>query len=461
MNFDPPRDAPPTEGGIGNHQRSAADVLVFVDTNVLLHGKPLDDLPLREIIGGQEPIRVVVTITVLREVDAQKTKNSNKGLRRRAGHILTDFRNREPVGRLELRNGARLLFEMRRHGLDLVELGLDPAFADDHILAEVLRAQRENPLRRCVLLSRDAGPLLHGRSLGIETVHLDDAYCLEVPDEQDRKIRELQDEVSRLKTRRPKLGLELEDGRTFREVAVVRPRPLRDDEIEERIRVAGDACPCLDRQAASRTTAGAPLDQALLEALQVQERFFGVSEAAVDRYNREREEWLAALREHFKTTWLQDEALGARSFSLELHLRNSGSAAATDVQVALTFPHGVTPSREDPRRYRSPSPPEKPQRLLDPALRGLTPSVFDRIHSRSGTEPNVQGPWITEDGHSHVVTFAVTKARHQYDYTLPTVFVTLPGFDEIDSFRIEASIFAAELPELVVSPIDLRITMAG
>jgi hypothetical protein len=60
-----------------------------------------------------------------------------------------------------------------------------------------------------------------------------------------------------------------------------------------------------------------------------------------------------------------------------------------------------------------------------------------------------------------VVRFGLTKARHQHDYPLPAFFATLPGFDEIRSFRIGVSIFAAELPVIAETSIDLKIVVTS
>ncbi len=461
MKTDSPDGVPSTTREDEAVEGITLEVLVFVDTNVLLHGKRLDDLPLGTIVGSAERTTVVITSTVVDELDAQKTKNPNKGLRKRASGVLTDFLNQRPVGRLQLRSGASLVFETRRHGLDLICFELDPAIADDHILGEVLRAQREHPSSRCVLLSRDAGPLLRGPSHGIETIRLEDSYCLDVPDEQDRKIRALQEEVAQLKSRQPQLDVAFSDGEAFHEIEIVRPRRLSEENIEARVRASAEASPRLEGPNAPAPSGISAIDSAMRDARRMQERLFGVPDSAVAAYNTEREKWLEALRSYYRSDWLTDEELSSRTISLHFVLRNGGSAAATDVQVSAEFPAGVRLSKDDPRTRRTPRAPEKPRGLPDSVTGGFSDHLLDRAMLGPSEKPNTRGPWIDDADDRCVVKFGLAKVRHQHDYPLPAFFATLPDFDEIRSFRIGVSIFAAELPVIAETSIDLKIVVTS
>lgn len=461
MKADSPDGVPSTTGGDGNGEEHTPEVLVFVDTNVLLHGKRLDDLPLGTIVGSAERTTVVITSTVVDELDAQKTKNPNKSLRKRASGVLTDFLNQRLVGRLQLRSGASLVFETRRHGLDLTSLGLDPTIADDHVLGEILRAQREHPASRCLFLSRDAGPLLRGTSLRIETIRLDDSYCLDVPDEQDRKIRALQEEVAQLKSRQPKLAVAFSDGKAFHEIEIVRPRRLDEEAVEVRVRASADALPRMEEANTPARSGSSAIEAVMRDALRTQENLFGVSENAVAAYNLKREKWLEDLRAYYRSDWLADEELSARTISLHFTLRNGGSAAATDVQVSAAFPAGVRLSKGNPRTRRTPRAPEKPRGLLDSVNGGFFNHVLDRAMLGPSEQPNTRGPWIDDEDDRCVVRFSLTKARHQHDYPLHAFFATLPDFDEIRSFRIGVSIFAAELPVIAETSIDLKIVVTS
>lgn len=462
MNAPSPDGVPSTTSGAERGEGEAPEVLVFVDTNVLLHGKRLDELPLGTIVGSAGLTTVVITSTVVDELDAQKTKNPNKGLRKRASGVLTDFLNRQLAGQLQLRSGASLLFETRRHGLDLSALGLDASIADDHILGEILRAQREHPAARCVFLSRDAGPLLRGASRGIESIRLEDSYCLDVPDEQDQKIRALQGEVAQLKSRQPKLAVAFNDGEAFQEIEIVRPRRLGEEAVEMRVQASADAVPRMGGANAPALSGSSAVEAVMRDALRTQENLFGVSDSAVAAYNLKREKWLEDLRAYYRSDWLADEELSARTISLHFILRNGGSAAATDVQVSAAFPAGVRLSKDDPGTRRTPRPPEKPRGLRDPITGGFSNGMLDRAMFGPSEQPNTRGPRIDggEDD-QRVVKFSLTKVRHQHDYPLPEFFATLPDFDEIRSLRIGVSIFAAELPEFAENSISLKIVVTN
>lgn len=442
MSVDPPSETRPPATPDAVH--------VFVDTNVLLHGQPLDGLPIHSLLGvpPKEVVTVVITRTVLAELDGQKVKNPNKGLRDRAGKRTRELWERERAKNWKLRNGAQLALETRPHGLDLPAIGLDGTIIDDVILAEVLRAKRDEPWRRIFVLSGDSGVLVKASRLGIAVVELTSANRLEVPDAQDRKIRGLAAENERLKNRLPRLAVAFADRAAFLKAEIVRPRALDPKEVERRVEQRA-----ADSPAITVTPPEGPYGIAGAGSIfAVQREVLGPSERDATNFNQKREDWLRRVRAYYETDWLADAELSARTLAFDLVLVNAGSATGTDIRVALRFPKGIGVDVGAPVPKGLPRRPERPRSAFDSLSMALVgpdaAPTFERFLAASGPPPNIGGPWVdAEDDGSVTATFRIAKARHQNALALPRLFVLLAPFDTLGSFSVTASIIAAELAD--------------
>lgn len=452
MSVDPPSETRPPAVPDAVH--------VFVDTNVLLHGRALDELPIHSLLGvpPTEVVTVVITRTVLAELDGQKVKNPNKGLRDRAGKRTRELWERERTKNWKLRNGAQLALETRPHGLDLPAIGLDGTITDDIILAEVIRAKRDEPWRRIFVLSGDSGVLVKASRLGIAVVELTLENRLEVPDAHDRRIRELAAENERLKNRLPRLAVAFAERAVFLKAEIVRPRSLDPKEVEKRVEQRAADFPAI-----TVTPPEGPFGIAGAASIfALQHEVLGPSERDATNFNQKREDWLRQVRAYYETAWLADDELFARTLVFDLILVNAGSATGTDIRVELGFPKGVTADVGAPVPKGLPRRPERPRSAfesLSTALVGpeLAASV-ERFHAASGSPPNIGGPWMdSEDDGTVTATFRIAKARHQSALALPRLFVLLPPFDTLGSFNVTVSVIAAELADWSMSTLNVEV----
>jgi hypothetical protein len=423
----PGRDAPEVAASPGDVEGPVAEVLVFPDTNVLLHGKGLEELPVPAIVKAGGKVTVVLTRTVLAELDGQKTKNPNKGLRERAGKRSRALWNLYRNDDRALSANVSVEFEMKAPDGDLAALGLDATVGDDRILAEVLAVKSRSGERRVILLSRDAGMLIKAAELGLESIELDDEHVLPVPDEQSSKLQALQRENEKLRSRVPKLSVSFEDGRSFLETSVVRPRQLSEPEIRARCEEAARSIPVM----------APPVPTAM-------ERMLGTSlpglpgalgqpsDSAIREFNRQREAWLDKLADYFRTDWLDDELLAARTVVLSTALDNSGTCPATDVQVELRFGRGVILEEGTLPTRRAPRPPAVPRGLLDMGSPLGGGGHLDALIGGIGRPRNVTGPWVDNGGESPSVEWHVTKIRHGESLRLPPFVMLLPGLEDLN-----------------------------
>lgn len=459
-----PADSPPItprpsepDGG------EPAVVQVFVDTNVLLHGRPLAELPFHEILGvsSASPIAVIVTEAAYAELDAQKFQNSNRGLRDRAERRAQELERRDSANDWSLPHGVTLRIGALATDLDMVAEGLDPRIADDVILAEMLSAMRRDPGGPLFLLSLDGAFRLRAKRRGLTAIALPAKYRLDVPDEHQKKIRELTLENERLKKRMPRFDLLFEDRSRILKVEVRRPRHLTPKGIEERCTQAAASCPEMP-DTGLRAVPGLPG----VVAVTIPNGVLGPSESDRAGFSRERGEWLESVREYYERDWHAEAELCARTLCLELILANSGSVPGSEVQVSLAFPEAILLSEERPAIKGRPPQPKRPRSLLAslaPDLAALSKgSSFERLLAPSGAPPNTRGPWFDKDEAGRPrVRFEVRKATQQCELRLPQFFALLPALDVASSFHAEVSILSEELPEWAESRLDVHVVVSA
>src|SRR4051794_30751285 len=94
----------------------------FVDTNLLLHAKPLQDIRWEAL--ETQPIEIIVTRPVIKELDKHKDQHPKKHLRERARRALQriEAASTDP----ELRPGVILVVDHRQPRIDWEQHDLDP-----------------------------------------------------------------------------------------------------------------------------------------------------------------------------------------------------------------------------------------------------------------------------------------------------------------------------------------------
>ncbi len=430
----------------------SAPVLVFPDTNVLLHGKVLEELPFDAIVGAAGPLDVVLTATVLRELDAQKTKNPNSALRERATKRARSVWRRAKDRDVVLRPGVTLAFYSNAAVECLTRLDLDGSLGDDRILAEVLTAKSEASNRRVVLLSRDTGMLIKAKNLGLEAVELEGEHVLPVPDEQQAKLRKLQQENEKLRSRVPRLSVTFEGGEDYLALRVERPRRLSEGEVQQHSEEAGRATPGM--QVAGPTE----IERMIGTRLSGVTDFLGQpSEAGIREFNEKRERWLRELADYYETEWLEEEIREARTIVFSLALVNDGTCAATDVRVALQF--GKDVSLEEMSRAfvrRRPAAPPPPRGLLDVAGLPAMPAHLDGLFGGRAETPNVRGPWVGETEAGPTCEWHVRKIRHGESHVLPAIALMLTALED-RNLRVDVRVAAEELPGAVEASMGIKV----
>ena len=182
-----------------------ATTYFFADTNLFLHYKPLREVDWR-LLGHFDDVEVVVCRTVQREIDELKGGREGRRSRRarRAASIFLKIVQHGP--QQEKANSPRVLLSMYERSLPSKDLDdqLDYTKNDDCIIGFLAQFKAENPSADVRLLTGDSGPVHTAINLNLPYAITPNAWRLPPePDERDRKIEQLTQQVKELQTQEP------------------------------------------------------------------------------------------------------------------------------------------------------------------------------------------------------------------------------------------------------------------
>lgn len=212
-------------------------VKAFIDTNIILEGRPLPELPWHEI-DADGPIIVLLTPTAIKEVDSKK-QDGRIGKRARdfnkliapvaAGGPPIVIRESEPRVELALARAMRIPWDQYDD--------LDPDEGDSCIVAEMLHAKDMTNVGK-ILVSQDIRPITLATNYDLETQHVSESWLRQVePGPADKEVQRLKGKLADYEAKEPEFEIKIEmpDGEP---VSVVRIEDLTDaerDRIERKI----------------------------------------------------------------------------------------------------------------------------------------------------------------------------------------------------------------------------------
>lgn len=183
-------------------------VVVFIDSNVALECLALEQLPWREVhITG--PILVLVTPTVLQEVDSKKNhprlgdhaRRFNRSMRPLLGKQATVVIRQSPAPQVEvaLADCIRVAWEQYPN--------LDPDESDSKVVAQALTARGPSQNGR-VVISQDIRPLDLARQHGLSIFQIGENWLRpKEKSEAEKRADSLKREIDAIKSRQPNLAL--------------------------------------------------------------------------------------------------------------------------------------------------------------------------------------------------------------------------------------------------------------
>jgi predicted nucleic acid-binding protein len=427
---------------------------LFVDTNVLLHYRRLEEIDWLDLSKSKEVV-IVLCPAVIRELDQHKVSHPRNKFRKRAQEIITSLHSRlSGVDSDVIRNGVRLEFITEDPSIDFGAHKLRPELPDDWLIASAIDWKQKHSSDETRIVSADLGISIKAKVQGIPALAPLEADKLgDELDADERKIKELQRELAEIKNSLPRLKLcfwgQPED-QNFVRFQI--PPPLAFDNAKaetvlQQIHSQHPPHPIPD--AAQEHAAMKQLEKQLWKGnMNVR---FPISGAEFQRYNKE----LTAFYQAYDTYLhkLHDyQNARRRMISFEVGLQNTGTTPGEDIDVHLHFPDGFQLLNGDEALPPPPQPPKLPRQ--PGAFEGIDMSALHAIGRiptaprPAGPPPNVSSPLIRRTN-SFDVRSQIKKAKHGYTLRVANFVAVFSSDDALSSFKIDYSISAANLPKAV------------
>ncbi len=358
---------------------SSRVIYYFIDTNVLIQCLPLSEIDWRAYCDADE-VRLIISRPVQSEIDDQKSKGGDRLARkaRKASTLIREIvlsdsgiknlRAKDPVVTLAVEG-------MIRPDPSLGDK-LDYDKPDDQLVGIVHAFACANPGERVYLLTHDTGPLVTAKAIGVSFIPVPDEWLLPPePSEADKKLRNLEAEIVRLKDQEPKFTLTcLNAGKqeaTRLDYDVVRYKTLTDAEISRLIRKLEQRMPQATDFGAHEPAERAPQNFSNLIAFK--EVFVPATDQQISKYRSDYQNWLKTCTSFFRTLHGKLNSWHATP-EFEFSITNIGTRPANDTLVTFRAKGGLhimpPPYRrnvgddadaDDGKKIALPAPPEAPR----------------------------------------------------------------------------------------------------
>jgi hypothetical protein len=430
---------------------------VFPDTNVWLHFRSFSEFDWAGAVGKE--IVIVATPPLTRELDGRKKVPRTRDRARRSLRAIEEW---ESGGQLQLRPGVAGSYWHAGRQVSAASYGLDPAHADDVILAYVKAFCDANPDKSVAVLSDDLEFRLTAKRLGLRAIEPPEAARLpEEQTEEQAEIRRLRVKLSDLENRLPKLSIRIRgeggDRGRYEVTGFGEPIPSKKTFVQNELRRAaarapemgaGDHRPSVDdHQPSGADLPSGTLHVAALMAASAAS-FLAAPASEYTRYSRERTEYLKEVAAVAAENW-EILARNQRSVFLTFELSNDGTAPARDTDVQLHIPNGPEVIRATGKeRVDHPDPPERPRSAIDMMARHASMSYRIRPidAARPAPLPNVTLGKLRRSN-SYETEASVTLLKQHTAVAIDTLGFVFQSVDDARSLGVEYEINSASLPQ--------------
>lgn len=441
--------------------------IIYLDTNIFLHYQPFDQCNWLDIVKADSATIIIPPITV-RELNNHKDSHHNSSIKMRAGEILRRLSKLLDLGdNAKIINDVKISFEDRDPTIDFSIHHLNFLVQDDQLIASILMNKQESPNDQIVLVTSDLGLTLLAKAGRHEICTQKMPENLKIADEPDpnvNKVKKLEQQIRELNSRIPKLSLIYKNGQQHAKITL--PQPISHDhyEIEEKLTEIKNKFPIRNKEELQNKSqlSSTSFDNAsnvsarLLNGL--------ISEEEFERYNNEVRIYFSDYRDYILRN-LDYENINRRTIRLDIILTNDGTMPAEDIDIYLHFPDGFQLLEEDelPNLPEPPKPPVEPMTTLQQMVKSMSFNQvlpysirFDTPISTPSLPSNVSSPNIKRVN-SYDVDIHVQKIKHNMIEFLDPLFVVFDSFNDANSFKIQYSINAANIPHEVTGLLHIVI----
>ena len=444
--------------------------IVFLDTNVYLHYQPVDQIDWLGLLKA-DAVTIVVPQVTIRELNTLKDLRASPRVSRRAGEVLkTLWGLFESESEARIRERVTVRLQEREPNVDFGEYDLVREVRDDCLIAAVIMCQTETPDAETTLVTSDAGVglLAKARRLGISALRLPGILRLpEETDPREERIRALEQELSVLKLKTPQLSLTFPDGSQCARLVLPPPIQPTQKELDNRLADIKQRHPKLGQQPKPPADVS-ELVRSIAETSTIRLSFDTVSPEDIAKYNSQLEEYYKRYAQYLQSD-LQFRNLQRRTIELTVLIANDGTAPAEDMDVSMIFPDGLEllTDADYPAPPSPPGPPSKPLTPMEKLVQQtrmphdmlLPPSwhaLESTTHPLDVTPPNISPPSIRRTD-SYEVELDVARIKHRTQETCLSLHVVFDTFDSAQSFHIDYSILAANVPQEITGQLHVII----
>jgi len=433
-------------------------VHVFIDTNIFLHYRPLEDIPWKSILEVDEVVLCIAPI-VVEELDEHKDNHRLSKIRERALKALQIIEHSFKEADSELRKGVSLQY-MDEPDISFSDYGLRDDKPDDNLVASLL-SLNSTADAQVVLVTGDTGPRLKAARLDLPCMELAEEYKADSAlDEVEREKRKIQAELNRLKNRLPVLDLVFESDDKHSKFQVSDYDPLTEEEIGARLNEIIEQYP---RKSFQPVGESEELEEpkSFGEMVKASMASFNQpSEQQIERYNDRLDDFYDQYKEYLQKREIIEDAK-RRLITLDIVIKNMGSAPAEYIDIFMYFPDGfrlfsdeTLPSFD----LDEPVPPHEPKGGF-PSIAAGFPGVSSPVLNMSYQTPppgNVSSPNIKETN-SYDVDLSISKLKHNMREQCGPFYVLFDSAKTASSFSIDYRINAADLPDEIEGTLHVVI----
>ena len=424
---------------------------IFVDTNLLIHYQPIEELDWSKIVSGKD-FTILIPLKVVRELDNHKHSHKNF-VQKQSRKILPKlYKYLDDKSNLPENLDIKILEEDPPENVFKNNNLNTNINDDDEIIASIIHYRSTNDIDDISLITADYGMLLKARNYNINAVKIPDKYSLPSSEStEEKKIRKLENEVRKLKSTFPDVDLFLKEKKKFDLFYVHKYCQFDEKYLDKKINKLKANFPKIS-----------PSDSKIkiYSPSQIAEVHLNAGKSGLrktsKKYNQELEKFYEEYRNYIeqKIYYLQCQR---RSFNLKLQVCNDGSAPAEDIDITLHFPDGfkIFDSYDSP--IQNPSKPNPPTRDIRMGL-GNQPIVASRLNTPNYTRniPNVGGLNIKETNSFKVKTH-IRKIKHNQSVKIDPITIFFRESDEVKGFPIKYKILMGNYPVPVNGELNVNI----
>lgn len=383
---------------------------LFIDSNLFLQCRPLAELDWHRLIGPEE-VTLLIPSAVLAELDKHKSDgNSRRAQRARSALKFLDALLEAPNDTVVVRTTpvkviAQFAPEVPRDA---------NTSNDDSILFEVAEMMRTHGSHTVGLVTHDTNLKVKAKRKSLRFFPVPDEWLLAPePDERDKRVRQLEEEVARLKKQTPIIEITL-DGNQEVELIVPGYEPLTPDTVDRLMEAMAAKFPM--KADFSLTSSERLLSAGSIDMF----RWHPPAEWEITKYqNEEYPKWKQKLRDRLEQLHsylcIRDGITDVR-----LLIVNNGTVPGEHVHVAIRASKNlliINPKHHDKllekvfTRPRVPTPPQPRQNTLEslshmhelgiytpPYMPKMpTPRERDEFYLKVGENVDTEWVWACEN----------------------------------------------------------------